>query len=116
LDDLAGIGVISLPREIGGRHQGDSSEMFFREYHRTDTPEFACLLLDWAFSTGGMDVLRGITPCANLPALRFMKMVGYEFTQPIPELCEWQGKPCAGVISWMTKEMWAAKKANRSVV
>lgn len=115
LDDLAGLGIISKPREMGGRKQGDSSELFFREYHIAETPQFARMLLDWAFTEGGMDCLRGITPSANISALRFMRQVGYSFNPPIPELCEWQGKPCGGIMSWLTKEMWAAKKAERSV-
>jgi RimJ/RimL family protein N-acetyltransferase len=111
--ELAGFGAISSVKERCGRRHGDTSELFFRDFHLTHTSEFARLLLDWAFTEGKMDTLWGMTPSQNLPALRFMKAVGFEFSEPIRDMCCWQDKPCSGIISWMTREMWELQRSKQ---
>jgi RimJ/RimL family protein N-acetyltransferase len=105
------LGWITSIRTRCGRRYADAGEVFWRETQAAGlTSEFGRLLLAFAFEECEISTLYGITPAANIPAVRFMKHCGFESFGPIPDLCCWNGETCDGYISAMTFTKWARRK------
>jgi RimJ/RimL family protein N-acetyltransferase len=106
---LAGIGSLDIPKDIGGGHRkGEASMVFFKEFQRRDvTLDSARLWIQWGFDQQNLSVIHGCTPVVNKSALRFMKSLGFEYARdPIKAFTTHKGELCDVVISWMTKERW----------
>jgi hypothetical protein len=104
---LAGIGIVSGIKKRGDRVLGDASEVWFRAYQSQQlTVTFASMLLKFAFEEIKVTDLFGVTPLKNIPAIRFLKLMGFEQTAPVPNLCVWMGENCSGVLSWLNIETW----------
>lgn len=113
--NLAGLGAVTSIKKRGNRMLGDVSEIFFREYQvQGVTEEFGRLLLKFAFEEVKMTDLYGVTPAKNYPAVRFLRHMGFMATEPIPNLCVWNGQNCDGIISWLTLEMWQTQVAPKA--
>lgn len=87
--------------------------LFFHEYwHRHDSLELGYAVMNHWFLTMGFDVIGGLTPRANRAALQFIKRLGFQIVGDIPNFTIYDGKPSASATSFLTKEMWMAKKAS----
>jgi RimJ/RimL family protein N-acetyltransferase len=88
--------------------------MFFREYwHRHDSLEIGHAVLDHWFLNMGFDVIAGITPRANRAAVQFIKRLGFQIVGDVPNFTMYEGKQCASATSFMTREMWLAKREGK---
>lgn len=84
--------------------------LFFKEYwHRADSYQLGMAVLDHWFGNMKFDVIAGVTPRANRAAIQFIKRLGFQIVGDIPNFTMYEGKQCASVSSFMTREMWAKK-------
>ena len=105
--ELAGLGWVRDIKTRNGHRRGDAGEVFWREWQAAGVTEgFGKLLLEFAFGPCKMDYLYGITPEKNIPAVRFMRHMGFRDFGPIPGLCCLNGVECGGVLSVLGKEQW----------
>lgn len=47
----------------------------------------------------------GLTPVPNRLAIRFARKVGFVPVMEVPDACVWQGQSCAGLLSYLNKEV-----------
>lgn len=82
--------------------------VFFKEYwNRHDSLDIGWAVLNNWFGAYKADTITGITPEVNVPALRFVKRLGFVESGRIPNFTI-AGGVCAGVFTYMTREMWKA--------
>lgn len=114
--ELAGLGWVREIQERGGKRFADTGEVIFRQYQAMGVShEIARLMLDFAFQEVKAEALYGITPAKNIPAVRFMRHMGFGHTCEVPHLCSLHGEICGGYISWMTREMWEKQREEQCV-
>lgn len=89
--------------------------LFFKEYwHRHDSLELGRAVLDHWFGVMDFDVIAGVTPRLNRAAVAFIKRLGFQIMGDVPNFTMYEGKRCASASSYMTREMWAARKPKES--
>ena len=105
--NLAGLGWVNAMTMMGSKHKKAEVGMgFFRGAHPGKVHRFGMMMIEWAFSIGGLSALHGATPVKNIGAVRYMRSLGFEHFGPVEGYCSWQGELSACEISAMTKERW----------
>ncbi len=107
--ELAGLGwsVDLVPFGKNRGFRGKVGMAFLRKFWRRGVArELSILCLDDAFTNMNIEVLHGITPVNNLPAVRFIEKLGFHRVGIAPLYSSYAGEPCDCVLSVMTKTMW----------
>jgi RimJ/RimL family protein N-acetyltransferase len=84
--------------------KAQGSFVFFKEFQspRYTTP-FREIGLDFWFNRLNVDIVTGLTPSDNRPALIFNKRAGFKEIGRIPNFTLLFGKPCHGVVTYLDK-------------
>ena len=104
---MAWIGDLALC--AGKLTRGTGSFVFFKDYQRpayTDT--FCDIILDFWYNNLGLDIILGVTPEPNRPALLYIKRSGFKELARIPNYTTYAGEVVAGVVTSMTKAEYKA--------
>ena len=88
-------------------HRGIAHFCFFeRFWNGRDSVAGAKAVLNHFFNVCGMDVLVGIIPKPNRPALAFIHRLGWQTVGEIPGATVFKGQRCASVINYLGREDW----------
>jgi RimJ/RimL family protein N-acetyltransferase len=111
---LAGLGWINTITDVtpdGKYKKAEVGMAFFREYQKRGIAgEFTEMLTDYAFDIPGVEALFGTTPEPNRAALIFGRRMGFTQLPPLPLYTCWEGKPCAAIVSYLTKDSWMNRR------
>lgn len=84
---------------------------FFKEYwHRNDSLQLGKAVMDHWFNNMKFDVISGLTPRNNRAAISFIKRLGFQILGDLPTFTTYEHKVSNSAISFMTAEMWMAKR------
>ena len=115
--DVHGLGHVTAPLTIGGNiSKSEVSMLIFKKHQkRSTTIPFAHMMIEMAFDLNPtLNGLYGCTPEKNPAAVRYITAVGFErCDEPVKDYTTWRGEPCGCFMSWMTRQMWAAKRPWR---
>ena len=104
---MAWIGDLALCS--GKLTRGTGSFVFFKDFQRPHyTDEFCDLLLSYWFEELGLDIILGVTPEPNRPALLYIKRSGFKELARIPNYTTYAGEVVSGVVTSMTKAEYKA--------
>lgn len=85
--------------------------LLFRDYwNHHDSDEIGEVILRRWFVDMQLDVIVGVTPKANVAAIRFIRRVGFEQVGEIPRFCSYKGEVVPGVVSAQTFKEWDMRR------
>lgn len=89
----------------GVLNRATGSFLFFKEFQRPMyTDQFAEMIMEYWYEQLGLDIVVGVTPEPNRPALLYVKRAGFKEVGRIPNYTTLNGKVVTGIITSMTKE------------
>lgn len=89
------------------------SFLFFSSYQKPAyTDPFGELVLDYWFEVLKIDTLVGLTPELNRLSSMFIKRHGMKEICRIPEYTTYDGKVCDGIVSWISKNEYLARRSG----
>lgn len=85
--------------------RGVGSFLFFKEYQKPMyTDRFSEMILEYWFEVLNLDVILGVTPEPNRPALIYVKRAGFKEVGKLPSYTTFKGVVVDGIITAMTKQ------------
>jgi RimJ/RimL family protein N-acetyltransferase len=106
--DFAGIAWLSGMERYGDRQRALASFCVFKKYQNPEVSNaMAAFVLDYWFNCLGMDIVVGMTPAANVLAVRFIKRIGFIELCRVPMYSALLGKICDCVLTCINKDQYA---------
>lgn len=107
IQDLAAISWLAGVEQYGGRQRAVASFCVFKDYQVPSiTSPMAKLVMEYWFKGLKMDIVIGMTPAANIPAVKFIHRIGFKEICRIPEYSLLNGAITDCVISYVNKEQY----------
>lgn len=108
IKDISGMAWLSGVEVFGDRQRAVASFCSFKEYQSPAyTDAMAAFVFDYWFNCLNMDIVVGMTPAANVLAVRFIKRIGFIETCRIPNYSSLLGKITDCVITYLDKDQYA---------
>lgn len=114
LADICGMAWLSDVTSCAGiLTKAIGSFLFFNDYQKPAyTDPFGEFVLDYWFDVLKIDTLVGLTPEINRASSIFVKRHGMKEICRIPEYTTFEGKVCDGIVSWISKKEYVAKRSG----
>jgi RimJ/RimL family protein N-acetyltransferase len=107
--DMMGIAWLAAVEQYGDRQRAVGSFCVFKNYQKQVlTQAMAQLTFGYWFEALKMDIVVGMTPAANLAAVRFIKRIGCVEACRIPNYSHLRGTITDCVITYMDKEKYTS--------
>ena len=108
VSDIGAIAWLSGVEQYGSRQRAVANFCVFKSYQRPVlTDPMARLIFGYWFECLGIDVIVGMTPAANAPAVNFIKRVGFVEACRIPNYSFYKGSTTDCVISFMDTKSYS---------
>jgi RimJ/RimL family protein N-acetyltransferase len=109
ITDMGAIAWLSGVEQYGDKQRAVANFCVFRDYQNPAiTDPMAKFVFSYWFECLEMDVVVGMTPAANAPAVSFIKRVGFHESCRIPNYCFYKGEVTDCVISFMDKPKYTS--------
>ena len=106
--DMAGMAWLSGLETYANGQRAVASFCAFNDYQNpSQTDAMAAFVLDYWFNCLNLDIIVGMTPAANVIAVRFIKRIGFQETCRIPNYSALFGKKTDCVVTYMDKDQYA---------
>lgn len=103
----AGFVILDQILNAPGLRRAVGNFVFFKEYwNRHDSLDLGWAVLNHWFGKLDADNITGVTPEPNRAAIMFAKRLGFVEAARIPDFTVFGPMPCAGVFTYMTRQMW----------
>ena len=107
IKDMAGMSWLSGMESYADGQRAVASFCAFKDYQTPDkTDAMAAFVLDYWFNCLNLDIVVGMTPAANVLAVRFIKRIGFLETCRIPDYSALFGKKTDCVVTYMNKDQY----------
>lgn len=95
--------------------RGVAGFLFFKKYwnHR-DADDAGHKVLEYWFDKLGLDVIGGVTPKLNRPAIAYIHRLGFVSIGEIPHFCVLKDHESPAIVSYLTRELWVEKLKMRA--
>lgn len=108
IKDIAAMSWLSGVESYGGRQRGVASFCEFKKYQSpAQSNIMADMVLDYWFNFLGMDIVVGMTPAANVLAVRFIKRIGFIEMCRIPSYSSLMGEITDCVVTYIDKDQYS---------
>lgn len=113
------MGMVTLGQVLDTKltKRGVAGFLFFKQYwNHKDADEAGHKVLEYWFDTLGLDVVGGITPKLNRPALAYIHRLGFVSIGDIPHFSTIKGHESPATVSYLTRELWVEKMKTKTRV
>lgn len=105
--------VTDIVTHGGGIKKANGSFCFFKEFQTPAyTNELGKMAIDYWLNVLEIDIVYGMTPSNNRPALIYIKRLGFIEVGRIPNYCYLTGNTCAGVITYIDRDIFRERCGN----